>query len=146
MTIAPALRRRIAEQARYRCGYCLTQEIVSGVPLTVEHIIPIARGGQAVEENLWLSCRLCNEAKGVLTEAIDPESGATFPLFNPRLQVWADHFAWSEDGTHVIGQTPTGRCTVNALSLNDELRVRARAIWVEAGWHPPELGVRDHRR
>ncbi|NCP16423.1 HNH endonuclease [bacterium] len=138
MALTPARRRRIAEQARYRCGYCLTQEIVSGVALTVEHIIPTARDGQTVEENLWLSCRLCNEAKGMLTEAIDPESGATVPLFNPRLQIWADHFAWSEDSTHVIGQTPTGRSTVKALSLNDELRVRARAIWVEAGWHPPE--------
>jgi hypothetical protein len=138
LTIAPALRRRVAAQARSRCGYCLTQEIVSGVPLTVEHIIPIARGGRTVEENLWLSCRLCNESKGVLTEAVDPESGATVPLFNPRLQVWADHFAWSEDGTLVMGRTPTGRSTVDALSLNSELHIRARAIWVEAGWHPPE--------
>ena len=116
------------------------------MPLTVEHIIPIARGGQAVEENLWLSCRLCNEAKGVLTEAMDLESGATFPLFNPRLQVWADHFAWSEDGTHVIGQTPTGRCTVDALSLNGEFRVLRSSHLVEAGWHPPESGIRDRRR
>ena len=138
MTIAPAWRRRIAEQARGRCGYCLTQEVVSGVPLTVEHILPIAKGGRTVEENLWLSCRLCNEAKGVLTEATDPESGATAALFNPRLQAWADHFAWSEDGTRIIGRTPTGRSTVKALALNGELRVRARAIWVQAGWHPPE--------
>ncbi|PKO20758.1 MAG: hypothetical protein CVU38_18390 [Chloroflexi bacterium HGW-Chloroflexi-1] len=55
LTAVRALRQRIAEPARYRCGYCLTQEVVSGVPLTVEHIIPKARGGQTVEENLWLS-------------------------------------------------------------------------------------------
>jgi hypothetical protein len=91
-----------------------------------------------VEDNLWLSCRLCNEAKGVLVEATDPETGATVPLFNPRTQAWQDHFAWSQDGTQVMGQTPAGRATVSALDLNSELRVRARAIWVEAGWHPPE--------
>jgi hypothetical protein len=135
---APTLRQRIAEQAHHRCGYCLTQEVVSGIPLTLEHIIPKVGGGQDVEENLWLSCRLCNEAKGVLTEAIDPETGVTVPLFNPRTQAWAEHFTWSEDGIRIIGQTPTGRATVVALSLNSELRVRARAIWVEAGWHPPE--------
>jgi hypothetical protein len=135
---AQTLRQRIAEQAHHRCGYCLTQEVVSGVPLTLEHIIPKAKGGQDAEENLWLSCRLCNEAKGALTEAIDPETGVTVPLFNPRTQVWAEHFAWSEDSTRIIGQTPMGRATVVALSLNNELRVRARAIWVEAGWHPPE--------
>lgn len=131
------LRQRIADQARHRCGYCLTQEIVSGIPLTVEHIIPRAKAGLHVEENLWLSCRLCNEAKGVLTEAVDPQTGAITPLFNPRTQAWTEHFAWSEDGTQVIGLTPVGRATVEALSLNHEFRVRARAIWVEAGWHPP---------
>jgi len=135
---AQALRQRIAGQAHHRCGYCLTQEVVSGIPLTLEHIIPKAKGGREVEENLWLSCRLCNEAKGVLTEASDPETGITVPLFNPRTQAWAEHFTWSEDGTRIIGQTPTGRATAVALSLNSELRVRARAIWVEVGWHPPE--------
>ena len=135
---APTLRQRIAAQARYRCGYCLTQEVVSGIPLTLEHLRPKAKGGQDAEENLWLSCRLCNEAKGVLTEAVDPETDISVPLFNPRTQVWTDHFSWSDDGTSIIGQTPTGRATVVALSLNTELRIRARALWVEAGWHPPE--------
>lgn len=135
---AQTLRQRIAEQARYRCGYCLTQEVVSGIPLTLEHIIPKAKGGQDTEENLWLSCRLCNEAKGILTEALDPETESIVPLFNPRTQIWAEHFTWNEDRTSIIGQTPTGRATVIALSLNSELRIRARAIWVEAGRHPPE--------
>jgi hypothetical protein len=135
---AKELRKRITEKARHRCGYCLTLEAVSGIPLTLEHIIPKAKGGQDVEENLWLSCRLCNEAKGVLTEAVDPQTGDAVPLFNPRTQIWAEHFIWSEDGIHVIGQTPIGRATIVALSLNSELRVRARAIWAEAGWHPPE--------
>ncbi len=132
------LRERIAEQARHRCGYCLTLEVVSGIPLTLEHIIPKAKGGQDVEENLWLSCRLCNETKGVLTEAIDPQAGVLVPLFNLRTQVWAEHFAWSEDGTRIIGQTPVGRATVAALTLKSELRVSVRAFWVDAGRHPPE--------
>lgn len=106
--------------------------------MTLEHLIPKARGGLDEETTLWLSCRLCNEAKGVLIEASDPQTGDTTPLFNPRTQIWTEHFAWSEDGTHIIGQTPAGRATVVALSLNSELRVRARAIWVEAGRHPPD--------
>ncbi len=132
------LRQRIAEQACYQCGYCLTREVVSGIPLTLEHITPKAKGGLDTEENLWLSCRLCNETKGVLTEVADPETGISVPLFNPRIQCWKEHFSWSEDGTCIIGKTPTGRATVVALSLNSEFRVRARALWVEVGWHPPE--------
>ncbi len=122
LTVAPALRRRPAEQAHGQCGYCPTQENISWVLLTVEHILPISKSGRTVEENLWLSCRLCNEVKDVLTEATDPESGTMVDLFNPRLQAWADPFAWSEDGSRIIGLTPTGRFTVNALSLNRELR------------------------
>lgn len=138
MTVAAGLRQRIAKQAHNRCGYCLTQEVVSGIPLTMEHIVPKSSGGQSVEENLWLSCRLCNEAKGVRIEAMEMESNQIVPLFNPRTQNWKDHFAWSGDGTLILGRTPIGRATIAALFLNSELRVRARAIWVEAGWHPPE--------
>ena len=130
-------RRRIAEEAQYRCGYCQTQEVVSGIPLTMEHITPRAKGGNDDNENLWLSCRLCNEKKGMLLEALDPNTGETVPLFNPRTQTWSDHFTWSEDGSRIIHKTAIGRATVDVLSLNDELRVHARAIWVKAGYHPP---------
>lgn len=135
--LSSALRQRIRQQASARCGYCLTQEIVSGIPLTIEHLLPKAKGGEDCEDNLWLSCRLCNEAKGVLTEARDPKTNLIVPLFHPRTQQWADHFAWNLAGTHIIGLTPVGRATIEALSLNSELRTLARALWVEAGWHPP---------
>lgn len=133
-----AVRKHIAQQARHRCGYCQTQERVSGIPLTLEHIIPRVAGGGDEEENLWVSCRLCNESKGVQTKAIDPQAGNMTPLYNPRTQTWAQHFAWSDDGTEIVSLTDVGRATVDALSLNTEFRVRSRAIWVEAGYHPPE--------
>jgi len=107
------------------------------MPLHVEHIIPIAAGGASTEENLWLACPLCNGYKGVQTHAVDPESSTHASLFNPRQQTWGEHFRWSEDGTHIIGTTPTGRATVQALKLNNEYLVPARARWVAAGWHPP---------
>jgi hypothetical protein len=138
--IPRAQRIRIAEEARYRCGYCQTQEVMSGIPLTIEHIIPTAKGGNDDDGNLWLSCRLCNEKKGVLLAALDPDSGETVPLFNPRTQTWFDHFTWSDDGSRIIPNTAIGRATVDVLSLNDELRVHARAIWVKAGYHPPARG------
>ena len=137
-TVSQTTRERVASQAQFRCGYCLTQEQVSGVPLTVEHLLPRAKGGNDADNNLWMSCRLCNEAKGILTDAPDPETGEVVSLFNPRKDLWAEHFAWSENGTQVIGTTAIGRATVTALTLNTEFRVRARALWVEVGWHPPE--------
>jgi hypothetical protein len=136
--VTKAQRQRIAEQAQHRCGYCQTQEQVSGIPLTIEHIIPRAKGGTDEDDNLWLACRLCNERKGVLTEAVDPQTETVVPLFQPRQHRWSEHFAWSADGTEILPKTSIGRATIQALLLNDELRVYARAIWVKAGYHPPK--------
>src|SRR5947209_14796197 len=102
------LRRRVAAQARHRCGYCLTPEVLTGAAMEVEHIIPEVLGGTTVEENLWLSCRRCNGSKGSRTHAIDPVTQTDVPLFNPRAQSWGEHFTFSEDGTRVLGKTPTG--------------------------------------
>ncbi len=135
--ISSRLRRQLKEDAGSRCGYCLSDEALTGVPLTVDHIIPLAAGGRTTRENLWLACRPCNEFKGDRTHAEDPETGETVPLFNPRTQNWHEHFAWSDDGTHIVGRTPTGRATVVALQLNRPMLVRARRRWVLVGWHPP---------
>lgn len=132
------LRRRIAAQAGYRCGYCMTSERLTGIRLTLDHLIPLATGGLTEESNLWVACRPCNEFKGTQTHAHDPVTGQTVPLFNPRTQVWHENFEWSSDGTHIVGLTPIGRATVVALQLNHDLIVRARRQWVKVGWHPPE--------
>lgn len=130
---------RVRRQAGGRCGYCLSrQEYVWGT-LEVEHIIPLAAGGTDAEENLWLACRPCNSHKGAQTEAEDPDTGQRVLLFNPRTQVWREHFTWSRDGTHIVGLTATGRATVVALRLNDSRCVAIRRLWVEVGWHPPEI-------
>lgn len=136
--VAPSRRQQIALEARHRCGYCLTQEIVSGVPLTIEHLIPKAAGGTDDPQNLWLSCRLCNEAKGMLTEAIDPQTGNVAPLFNPRTDLWAEHFTWDSSQTQIVGRTAQGRATAAALNLNSPFRMKARTLWVAAGYHPPD--------
>ena len=135
--ISDAMRQRVAEAARHRCGYCQTLQIIVGYPLHVEHIIPEAAGGASTEDNLWLACSVCNNYKGTQTHAFDPLTQLEIPLFNPRTQVWPEHFCWSEDGTQVMGLTPTGRATVQALQLNTPFRIHARQRWVSVGWHPP---------
>lgn len=135
--IGSELRARLRQDARERCGYCLSaQKYVLG-PLEVEHIVPKALGGRDAEENLWLACRLCNNHKGIQIDALDPVTGQRVDLFNPRRQRWSDHFSWSDDGTQIIGQTACGRATVIALQLNNVIAVMVRREWVAAGWHPP---------
>lgn len=97
----------------------------------------VAAGGSSDEENLWLACAWCNGYKLDRTHGYDPLSQQTVPLFNPRHQVWSDHFQWREDGTEIIGHTACGRATVIILKLNNRYLRAARRKWVLAGWHPP---------
>jgi hypothetical protein len=138
LNIPDSLRYQVGEDARHRCGYCLTAQKVSGAQMHIEHIVPRAAGGASVRENLWLACAWCNSYKGSQTHARDPLTNEMIALFNPRVQVWREHFAWSDDGTQVIGRTAGGRATVMALRLNHAIPVEARRLWVKAGWHPPE--------
>lgn len=129
---------RVRRTADNRCGYCLSSQRYVMAKLEVEHIIPRALGGSDEEENLWLSCSLCNRYKGIQLEAIDLQTNKVVRLFNPRRQVWNEHFTWSSDGVRIIGLTETGRVSVDALQLNNEIAVEVRRNWVIAGWHPPE--------
>ena len=58
-------------------------------------------------------------------------------LFNPRSDIWRDHFVWSVDRIHIIGLTPTGRATVSALALNRMRIIDIRAADLAIGRHPP---------
>ncbi|HLY29914.1 MAG TPA: HNH endonuclease signature motif containing protein [Ktedonobacterales bacterium] len=137
--VSAALRRQIRADAHAICGYCHSPEVFLGMPLDIEHIIPEALGGATVRENLWLACSRCNDFKGDRTEAIDPITRQSSPLFNPRTQRWLDHFRWSGDGAYIEGLTPTGRATVDMLQLNNDFILVARRFWIEAGrWPPPD--------
>lgn len=136
--IPEAVRQRVRAVAGERCGYCLSpQQLVMG-QLEIEHLIPRACGGSDEETNLWLSCSLCNRYKGTQVEATDPLTGEVAPLYNPRTNNWGEHFSWSADGAKIVDLTTTGRATVAALRLNNELAVEVRRNWILAGWHPPQ--------
>jgi 5-methylcytosine-specific restriction endonuclease McrA len=80
--ISEELRERVRQQAGNRCGYCLSpQKYVLGC-LEIEHIYPVAHGGTDEEENLWLSCRLCNGYKGAQVSARDPVTSRLVRLMN----------------------------------------------------------------
>jgi hypothetical protein len=136
--ISAELERQVLADAGHRCGYCRSDEVLTGIPLSTEHLLPIAAGGLTDRENLWRSCRPCNELKGTQTHATDPETHEAVPLYNPRTQPWIEHFMWNDSGTQILGLTPIGRATVVALQLNRPLLVGARRRWVLAGWHPPQ--------
>ena len=136
--VSKALRRKIASQARNRCGYCLVSQQIIGPLLEIDHLMPVALGGTSEEANLWLACPLCNGAKSDLSYALDPLTKQTVSLFNPRQDRWQTHFQWIDDGAVLEGLTPIGRATVAALNMNQPDIVTTRKLWVSVGWHPPK--------
>lgn len=133
--IPEKLKNKVRRQAKHRCGYCLLPQSLNPNLLEIEHLLATANGGSNAEENLWLACRLCNGYKGTQAEGIDPKTNKIIALFNPRTQDWNENFEWREE--KIVGKTPCGRATVQALKLNNEIISPLRKRWILVGWFPP---------
>ncbi|MCY7348786.1 MAG: HNH endonuclease [Pyrinomonadaceae bacterium] len=135
--IAVKLRNLVKKRAKGICEYCRIPENFSPQPFCFEHILPKALSGETTAENLALACQGCNAFKATRTEFADEITETKARLFNPRKQIWNEHFAWSADFTEVFGITATGRATVKALKLNRIGLVNLRRALFVIGNHPP---------
>ncbi len=125
MTITRSQLREIRQRAAGCCEYCLRIEKVQSLTFHVDHILPVAHGGDDSSDNLCLACPDCNRAKGPNVAAFDPTTGALSRLYNPREQNWDDHFELNADMT-VAGLTPEGRATIVLLQMNMQRRIIER--------------------
>ena len=131
-----ALRRLVAKRARNCCEFCLIHQDDVPQQHEIDHLVARKHGGQTVAENLALTCLPCNRHKGSDQTAIDPETQTLVPLFNPRVQAWADHFLLVD--ARIVGLTPMGRATVSLLRLNLSMRVDIRRLLIEKERYPPQ--------
>lgn len=134
---SPEIQNLVRQRANRLCEYCHTSERWQYVQFTIDHVIPLARGGSDDPDNLALACFHCNRRKADKLTALEPDSGEEVPLFNPRQDVWSEHFIWSSDGLFIIGLTPAGRATVKTLEMNRERIVSIRVADRVVGRHPP---------
>src|ERR1700722_370323 len=104
--ISQQLRREIRARAGGRCEYCRLHEKLLLSGCEVDHVISRKHGGVTELSNLALSCARCNRAKGTDVGSSHPGTGALIRLFNPRSDVWNEHFAL--DGARIVGITPVG--------------------------------------
>jgi hypothetical protein len=136
MSDIPAhLQRLVAQRAGGRCEYCGLSQEGQEARFHVDHAVPVTRGGTTIEENLALACVSCSLRKAAKQHALDPKTGAQAILFNPRIHSWAEHFRW--DGVHILGLTPIGRATVEALKMNRPLILAIRREEMLRSRHPP---------
>ncbi|WP_315789309.1 HNH endonuclease signature motif containing protein [Fischerella sp. JS2] len=80
-------------------------------------MIPKSIGGSDELNNLALACRRCNERRYNFVAGYDLETKAIVPLFNPRQQIWSEHFIWSANGRIIVGVTPLVEQPASALIL-----------------------------
>lgn len=122
--ISVALRTFIRQRASFRCEYCLLPEEAAFLPFEPDHIIAIKHGGKTEPQNLASSCFECNRLKGSDLSSVDPGTGRIVRLFQPRQDIWTDHFK-VEDGI-IVPLTDIGRVTEYLLQLNRPLVVAVR--------------------
>jgi HNH endonuclease len=134
MNIPAGLRAKVVQRAGNRCEYCRLSQKGQEATFHLDHIIPVAAGGQTHLENLALACVSCSLRKGARRSANDPLTGSEALLFHPREQSWDQHFAWR--GSRVFGTSSNGRATVDLLKMNRLLAVAIRKEERFHGRHP----------
>jgi len=133
--VPASLDRRVRDRAGNRCEYCGIAQVGQEATFHVDHVQPRAAGGSTSYDNLALACVSCSLRKGARTEATDPDTRELVPVFSPRREAWHDNFTVS-DACVIVGLTPTGSATVDALQMNRLLAVAIRREERARGRYP----------
>lgn len=67
ISFSQEIRNRVYNKAKGKCAYC--GNFVQCDKFTIDHIIPLSKGGTNDEENLQCCCKKCNQMKQDLNEA-----------------------------------------------------------------------------
>lgn len=125
--IPASLRRVVRQRAADCCEYCHLSQQSQEAVFHVDHVLPLAEGGETNADNLALACVTCSLAKAARTVGQDPTTGELARLFHPRRDQWNRHFEWALNW-QLIGLTTTGRATIRTLRINRPKVVRIRVL------------------
>lgn len=136
-SVSAEIRLEVIIRSNGFCEYCRSNSKFADSPFDVEHILPQSKGGKSELDNLALACHGCNLFKSNKTEFFDVATDKIVRLFNPRIDVWNEHFIWTSDYAEIVGLTAIGRATIEALNLNRNGLVNQRRMLHKYGKHPP---------
>jgi len=93
-SVSTDLRRLTIKRAANRCEYCKLSQLGQEATFHIDHVRPVADGGEPVADNLALACVSCSLRKGARVTVTDPETENTVSIFNPRRDEWNHHYRW----------------------------------------------------
>lgn len=131
------LDREVRERAGHVCEYCRLPQASQEATFHLDHVQPLSKDGPTSSENLALACVTCSLRKAARVRVRDPRTGRTTRLFNPRLDDWERHFAFTARW-RLHGRTAIGRATISALGMNRAAVVAIRSDLAELGRFPPD--------
>ena len=133
--ISEKLRKQVAENAKFKCEYCLVPEFFLATTFHIDHIRSVKHGGQTSLKNLAYACPQCNRTKGS-DIASYTDNDEIIRFFNPRLDNWSDHFSMLFEGeiTHL---SAIGEVTSRTFNFNMEDKVVLRKSLIEIGVYNP---------
>jgi HNH endonuclease len=124
--ISEKIRREVQKRAKNCCEYCLMHQDDSFYTFQIDHIISLKHGGLTVLDNLALSCFPCNSDKGSDIGTILLPKMVFVRLFNPRIDIWAEHFEVFEGSFYP--KTEIGEATIKILNLNEIDKIIERQV------------------
>ena len=127
--ISENLRQLVKDRAGFCCEYCKIHEEDAFYPHQIDHIISLKHEGETIIENLAFACFPCNNFKGTDIGTILLPDKIFIRLFNPRTDIWAEHF--EQDEGVIYAKTSIGKATVKTLKLNEVDRIIERQILKE---------------
>ena len=130
--ISESLRKQVENRADNLCEYCLIPIEETYFGGEIDHIVGIKHDGETVLENLALACQPCNRSKGSDLGSNSVAAKILTRFYNPRIDVWADHFQVNEDA-EIIPLTEIGEVTVRIFKFNEFERVLERQGLIELG-------------
>lgn len=110
-----SLRVFVVERSAGRCEYCQIPQRFFTELFQIEHIVARQHRGMTIESNLAIACSRCNLHKGPNLAGIDPLSEVLVRLFNPRIDIWTEHFHLALSG-EMTGKSNIGSPTRRTMS------------------------------
>jgi HNH endonuclease len=133
--ISELIRRQVAERAECRREYCLISEQFLATVFHIDHIRSRKHGGKTILINLAYACPHCNQNKGSdIAAFIDNENESTIRFFNPRKDIWHEHF--NINYGEILPKTLIGKATVTILDFNQPERIMLRQALIDIGKYP----------